>query len=130
MRVNHRRENFAALFAALVITMTAPAAVAQEAITPEVRVEASFSSGLQMRPNPAVSALLERLELRDEERRAVELHDANKSGATRVLELLKLPAWIPFGLGSSENRVDHFFLQNYMRPDLNPRDENRLFRAE
>ena len=83
-----------------------------------------------MRPSSAVTELLEKLELRDKERRARELEEANKGGATRMLELLKLPAWIPFGFGSSENRVDSFFQQNYMRPDLNPRKENPLFTTD
>ena len=104
---------------------------AQEAVMEEVRVEASFSSGLQLqRQNPAIEELLKRLELRDQQRRELELQEANKSTATKVIDLLKLPAWVPFGLGPSENKVDSFFQQNYMRADLNPRKENPLFEAK
>ncbi|HSH39915.1 MAG TPA: hypothetical protein VK993_14160 [Chthoniobacterales bacterium] len=106
-------------------------AFAQQAVMEEVRVEASFSSGLQLqRPNPAIDELLKRLELRDQQRRELELKEANKNSATKVIELLKLPAWVPFGFGASENKVDSFFQQNYMRADLNPRKENPLFTAE
>lgn len=101
---------------------------AQEAVMEEVRVEATFHSGLQLqRQNPAIDDLLKRLELRDQERRELELREANKSGLTKVVELLRLPAWVPFGFGGSETRVDAFFQQNYMRADLNPRKENPLF---
>ena len=97
----------------------------------EVRVEATFSSGLELqRQNPAIDELLKRLELRDQQRRELELQEANKSTATKVIDLLKLPAWVPFGLGPSENKVDSFFQQNYMRADLNPRKENPLFDAK
>lgn len=116
-----------ALLTALAVCM-ASIAVAQEAVMEEVRVEATFSSGLELqRQNPAIEELLKRLELRDQQRRELELQEANKSSATKVIDLLKLPAWVPFGFGPSENKVDSFFQQNYMRADLNPRKENPLF---
>jgi hypothetical protein len=109
-------------------TLLASSAFAQEAVMEEVRVEATFSSGLELqRQNPAIEDLLKRLELRDQQKRELELHEANKSSATKVIDLLKLPAWVPFGLGASENKTDSFFQQNYMRADLNPRKENPLF---
>ncbi len=112
----------------IALATIATSAVAQEAVMEEVRVEATFSSGLQLqRPDSAVTELLNRLELRDQQKREQELQEANKSGATKVLELLKLPAWVPFRLGASENETDTFFQQNYMRPDLNPRRDNPLF---
>ena len=107
--------------------IAAPLAFAQEAVMEEVRVEAAFSSGLQLqRQNPAIEDLLKRLELRDAEKREFELKEANKSGVTKAVELLKLPAWVPFGFGPSENKVDSFFQQNYMRAHLNPRDDDPL----
>ena len=93
----------------------------------EVRVEATFNSGLQLqRQNPAIEDLLKRLELRDAEKRELELKEANKGAATKVIDLLKLPAWVPFGFGASESKVDIFFQQNYMRADLNPRPSDPL----
>ena len=110
-----------------VVFFAAPAVFAQEAVMEEVRVEATFSSGLQLqRQSPAIEDLLKRLELRDAEKRELELKDANKSGVTKVVELLKLPAWVPFGFGPSENKVDSFFQQNYMRAELNPRHDDPL----
>ena len=110
-----------------VVFVAAPAVFAQEAVMEEVRVEATFSSGLQLqRQSPAIEDLLKRLELRDAEKRELELKEANKSGVTKVVELLKLPAWVPFGFGPSENKVDSFFQQNYMRAELNPRDDDPL----
>ena len=110
------------------VLFAAAGAFAQEAVMEEVRVEATFSSGLQLqRENPAIDDLLKRLELRDAEKREVELKEANKSAATKVIDLLKLPAWVPFGFGASEGKVDTFFRQNYMRADLNPPKESPLF---
>jgi hypothetical protein len=107
----------------------ASSAVAQEAVMEEVRVEATFSSGLQLpRQNPAIEDLLKRLELRDQQKRELEMQEANRSSVTKVVDLLKLPAWVPFGLGASESKVDSFFQQNYMRADLNPPKESALFR--
>ena len=124
-----KRLHLAAAIAAAVLV--ANSASAQEAVMEEVRVEATFSSGLQLqRQNPAIDELLKRLELRDQQRRELELQEANKSSGTKVIELLKLPAWVPFGFGPSESKVDSFFQQNYMRADLNPRKENPLFTAD
>jgi hypothetical protein len=124
-----KRVQFAACAAAAVFL--ASSASAQEAVMEEVRVEATFSSGLQLqRQNPAIEDLMKRLELRDQQRRETELQEANKSSATKVIDLLKLPAWVPFGFGPSESKVDSFFQQNYMRADLNPRKENPLFTAD
>jgi hypothetical protein len=124
-----KRVQFAAWAAAAVFL--ASSASAQEAVMEEVRVEATFSSGLQLqRQNPAIEDLMKRLELRDQQRRETELQEANKSAGTKVIDLLKLPAWVPFGFGPSESKVDSFFQQNYMRADLNPRKENPLFTAD
>ena len=113
---------------AALASLLASGASAQEALMEEVRVEATFSSGLQLqRQNPAIEDLLKRLELRDQQKRELELHEANKSSATKVIDLLKLPAWLPFGFGASENKVDSFFQQNYMRADLNPPKQSVLF---
>ena len=121
-----RRFQFAAVIAALIFA--ASSAYAQEAMMEEVRIEATFSAGLQLqRQNPAIDELLKRLELRHQQRRELELQEANRSSATKVIGLLKLPAWVPFGLGPSESKVDSFFQQNYMRADLNPPKENPLF---
>ena len=107
--------------------LAAAGAFAQEAVMEEVRVEATFSSGLQLqRQNPAIEDLLKRLELRDAEKRELELREANKSAATKVIDLLKLPAWVPFGFGAPQREVDVFFQQNYMRADLNPRASDPL----
>lgn len=71
----------------------------------------------------AVTELRERLSLRSEAERARELEKANESPVTKLLELTK---YIPIPLGGSENRVDTFFQQNYMRADLNPRASDPL----
>ena len=114
-----------------IVAVAAAGALAQEAVMEEVRVEATFSSGLELqRQNPAIDELLKRLELRDQQRRELELQEANKSTSTKVIDLLKLPAWVPFGFGASESKVDSFFQQNYMRADLNPRKENPLLDAK
>ena len=119
------------LWVALAVSvLLTSSALAQEAVMDEGRVAAAFSSGLELQRSTAVEELLKRLELRDAEKREAELHEANKHGATKVLDLMKLPAWLPLGLGASESRVDSFFQQNYMRADLNPKKENPLFVAD
>jgi len=97
--------------------MALSAASGQEAVVEEVRVEGSFSSGLQIRPDPAVRELRDRLTLRGTEQRALELEKANENVVTKLLNLTR---YIPIPLGGSEDPVDTFFLQNQMRPDLNP----------
>ena len=122
-----RRVHVCSAVLTAVVVVIATSALAQEAVMEEVRVEARFSSGLELqRQNPAIEDLLKRLELRDQQRREQELQEANKSSAAKVIDLLKLPAWVPFGFGPSENKVDSFFQQNYMRADLNPRADDPL----
>lgn len=96
---------------------------AQEAVTEKVRVEASFTSSLQLERDPAVTEIVTRLQFRAEADRARDLKEANESVITRLLDLTR---HIPIELGSSENKVDTFFLQNYMRADLNPRADDPL----
>ena len=87
------RVHFGVMALVAATLLAASAAFAQEAVMEEVRVEATFSSGLQLqRQSPAIDDLLKRLELRDAEKRELELKEANKSGVTKVVELLKLPA--------------------------------------
>ena len=98
---------------------------AQEAVAEEVRVEGAFvASPFELRRDHAVEILSDRMTLRAAELRSAELQRANENSVTRLLDLTK---YSPIPLGSSENRVDTFFLSNYMRADLNPRRDNSLF---
>lgn len=98
---------------------------AQEITLEEIKVEAVFVSPLELPLSKAVDQIAERLRLRDEEARERELRNANKSALTNLLELTR---YSPIPLGGSDPRVDEFLLQNYTRPDLNPREDNPLFR--
>ena len=101
-----------------------PAAPAVEAGVEEIRVEGAFvASPFELRRDNVVREMVSRMSERAEAARAAELQKANESSVTRLLDLTR---FIPIPLGSSENRVDSFFLQNYMRRDLKPRDEDRL----
>lgn len=101
---------------------------AQEAVMDEVRVEGAFTaSPFELRRDKAVEIMIERLNLRAETLRSAELQHANENSVTRLLELTK---YVPIPLGSSENRIDTFFLSNYMRRDLNPRDTSPLFETK
>lgn len=94
----------------------------------EVRVEGAFTaSPFELRRDKAVEIMIERLNLRAETLRSAELQHANESSVTRLLELTK---YVPIPLGSSENRIDTFFLSNYMRKDFNPRDTSPLFETK
>ena len=116
-----RFSHLAATLLIVLLLAIVPHARGQEAVAEGVRVEGSFSSGLQTRPDPAVKELMKRLELRAEAEREIELSKANQGTVTKLLELVKAPAWLPLGLGGSEDRHDDFLRQNYMRADLNPR---------
>lgn len=97
-------------------------AFAQEAVMEEVRVEGV--SPLELSNDRQVDLFTRRLLEHNESKHALELQLANQNPLTT---LLNLTSHSPIPLGSSENRVDTFFLQNYMRGDLNPKNENPLF---
>lgn len=99
---------------------------AQEIVLEEVRVEASFDLKLEPPRQSDVETLIERLTLRAESRRALDLKIANRTPLSTLLDLTK---YSPIPLGGSENRVDTFFMQNEMRADLNPRKTSGLFDA-
>lgn len=94
----------------------------QEAVMEEVRVEGV--SPLELANDRQVDLFTRRLLEHDENKQALELQLANRNPVTT---LLSLTSAIPIPLGSSENRVDTFFLQNYMRADLNPPEGSVLF---
>jgi hypothetical protein len=97
----------------------------QEAVMEEVRVEAPLNLRLEAPRESAMQIMIDRLRLREENERAVQLEIANRTPLTTMLDLTR---HIPIPLGASDSRVDTFFLENYNRPDLNPRDEATLFK--
>ena len=105
--------------------LLAALAHAQEVTLEEVRVEAEPESLLEVRVTNELEKFVERLRLDDARKRSAELEEANKNSVTKLLDLTR---YSPVSLGESDPRIDTFFQQNYMRPDLNPRDErNALF---
>ncbi len=112
---------------AILLILSARMAFPQEAVMEEVRVEAAFDFKLEPPRESAVQIMIERLALRAETQRALDLQIANRTPLATVLDLTR---FIPIPLGGSDNRVDTFFLQNYMRPDLNPSQRNPLFAPE
>jgi hypothetical protein len=99
-------------------------AFAQEAVMEEVIVEAPFDLRLQLPKDSNVRIMIERLTLKADTERALELQIANRTPINTLLDLTK---YSPIPLGGSDPRVDTFFLQNYMRADLNPSKRNPLF---
>ena len=120
----NKRSCALALLSLLVCLLLAQRAAAQEVVMEEIRVEASFSSSLELPSDRAVDTLTRQLREGAEAKERFELQLANRDPLTTLLSLTSV---IPIPLGSSENRVDTFFLQNYMRADLNPRKDNPLF---
>lgn len=108
---------------ATLLLLAAQTAAAQEAVMEEVIVEAPFDVRLEPPQESAVHIMIERLTLRAETERALELQMANRTALATLLDLTK---YIPIPLGSSDNRVDSFFLENTMRADLNPREHDPL----
>jgi hypothetical protein len=99
-------------------------ASAQEITLEEVRVEAEFLNPLELPFSKALDQLTDRLRLRDENTRALDLQQANKSSVTRILDLTR---YSPIPLGASDPRVDTFLQENYMRADLNPPKTRSIF---
>jgi hypothetical protein len=87
-----------------------------------VEAEIDFRD-LQLHEPKALAAFIEELQVNDHAQRAAELVKAHQSGITTILELTR---YSPIPLGGSDPRTDTFFLQNYMRPDLNPREADPL----
>jgi hypothetical protein len=112
------------LRACAIFLLSASAALAQEVVLEEVRVKTTFEFKLERARESAMQAVIERLALRTETQRALELEVANRTSVGTLLDLTK---YIPIPLGGSDNRVDTFFLTNDMRPDLNPSEHNALF---
>lgn len=107
----------------LVPALAVQTASAQEAVMEEVVVEAPFDVRLELPRASAVQIMIERLKLRDETQRTLELKIANRIPLSTLLDLTK---YSPIPLGGSDSRIDTFFLQNYMRADLKARDEDLL----
>ncbi|MFL6531626.1 MAG: hypothetical protein ACJ8KX_14260 [Chthoniobacterales bacterium] len=108
----------------LMLVAAAASAVAQEISLEEIKVEGAFVSPLELPLSKSIDQLIERLRLRDENARELQLHEANKSSLTTLLDLTR---FVPIPLGGSEARVDAFMQENYMRADLNPREKDSLF---
>ena len=111
---------------AILLILSARAAFPQEAVLEEVIVEAPFDVRLEPARESTVQIMIDRLQLRAETQRALELQIANRTPLETLLELTK---YSPIPLGSSERRVDTFFLENSMRADLNPPERDPLFSA-
>ena len=93
----------------------------------EIIVEAPFDVRLTLPRESDVQTMIDRLTLRAQTQRTFELQIANRTPISTLLDLTK---YSPIPLGGSDNRVDTFFLQNYMRADLNSPDRSGLFRSK
>ena len=103
----------------------APRLPAEEGVATmeEIIVEAPFDVRLELPQESAVKIMIERMRLRSETERELELKIANRDPISRLLELTK---YSPIPLGASEDRVDSFFMQNALRAELNPRKDDPL----
>lgn len=112
-------------FLATFLLLTARPASAEEdiPIMEEIIVEEPFDVRLELPSESSVQIMIERMRLRDEAERIEELKIANRNPVTRVLDLTK---YSPIPLGASEDRIDTFFFQNALRPDLNPGKDDPL----
>jgi len=116
----------------LVLALQPPVGLAEEdeAVMEEITVEATFDLRLDLPTarESAVQIMIDRLTLRAEMQRALDLQIANRTPMTTILDLTKYVP-IPAFSGSSKP-VDTFFQENYMRADLNPREKSPLFRED
>lgn len=122
--MNDRTRNiFAAAVALLLCATQLLRAQEDVAIMDEIIVEAPFDVRLELPKESTVKFMIERMQLRAETERALEMKIANRDPISRLLELTK---YSPIPLGASESRIDTFFLQNALRADLNPRTDDPL----
>src|SRR4051794_17771783 len=112
------------IIAGLGALLASTSAFAQEAVLEEIKVETTLLSDFELRQEKAIEQVIGRLQLRAEAQRSMELEIANRTPLTNILNLTR---YSPIPLGGSDNRVDTFFLENYMRPDLNPREDLSIF---
>ncbi|MEP6821508.1 MAG: hypothetical protein ABI946_04080 [Chthoniobacterales bacterium] len=106
--------------------VSAPPLPAQEDVAEmeEIIVEEPFDVRLQLPKDSSVQIMIERMRLRLENERAEELKIANRNTVTRVLDLTE---YSPIKFGAALKPGDDFrFLDNYMRADLNPRNDDPL----
>ena len=113
-------------FIALVVAIFSSAishAAEEEAVMDEIIVEAPFDLRLQLPNESHVEIMIDRLTLKAEMARALELEVANRTPLNVLLDLTK---YSPIHMGSSDSRIDTYFTENFMRADLNPRIEDPL----
>ena len=82
-----------------------------------------FRQRFELRLDPSFSKFVDAMTRQTEMQRAIELETANRSIFTKLLEYTR---FIPYRM---RPEVDTFFLQNYLRVDLNPKpnDGEELF---
>ncbi|MEO5721722.1 MAG: hypothetical protein ABIR71_09660 [Chthoniobacterales bacterium] len=109
---------------ALLLCATQPLRAQEDvAIMDEIIVEAPFDLRLELPKGSSVEIMIERMRLRTETERALELKIANRDPISRLLDLTN---YSPIPLGASESRIDTFFQENALRADLNPRRDDPL----
>jgi hypothetical protein len=114
-----------AIIAGLTALLVSASCFAQEAVLEEIKIETTSLSELELRQEKAIQQVIDRLQLRAETQRSIDLEIANR---TPLINLLNLTRYSPIPLGGSDSRVDTFFLENSMRPDLNPREDLSFFK--
>lgn len=88
----------------------------------QLRIDDSLTYRLELQRQRPLRLFIDSLVLKDADIRASELQVLNQSGFTTLLDLTR---FIPLRF---KPEVDTFFLQNYMRPDLNPTGDAGILR--
>src|SRR4051812_36177983 len=88
-RLTLRRRSAIKALVRLACILAIASAAAQEITLEEVKVEAAFVSPLELPLSKSIDQLIERLRLREENARALELREANKSTLTNLLDLTR-----------------------------------------
>jgi len=114
------------MFCAVIMALSCVIAEEPEVLTlEEIVVEETIDLRLELPKESSVQIMIDRLTLRAETQRALDLEIANRTPLTTVLDLTK---YVPIPLFSGSSKpVDTFFQENYMRLDLNPREKNPRF---
>ena len=107
----------------LCIAFVAPQPVLAEQELPANSTVMAEVSAFEIRPHreKELSRYIDSLILTERQQRALELQVANQNPVTTLI--CELSKYTPYRF---KPEVDTFFLQNYMRRDFNPADEDKL----
>ena len=112
---------YALIVACIVLAASQRAQAQQERHSSHTSTSEVFAIELRREREKELSRYIDSLILTERQQRALELQVANQNPVTTLI--CELSKYTPYRF---KPEVDTFFLQNYMRRDFNPVDEDKL----